>query len=205
VNVITKFISGLSDLGKILFAVAFISVIVALFVCLLIYPTMSRIASIEEETAKEEASIKQDMVFLKHKNRILKEAKAVDPYFTNTIPSETEVNTTLLKRIEILASKTNITLTKETTSPSVQEPNQIKYSADIEASGKLTDLVSFMHLINTSDDLMKVVKFNLGSKKADSDEIKASMTIIKVIISKKGLVNAASPDKSADAAPAKKS
>jgi hypothetical protein len=54
----------------------------------------------------------------------------------------------------------------------------------LECSGKLADVVTFMHLINTSEELTKVVKFNLGSKKADSDEIKATMTVARVIISK---------------------
>lgn len=190
---ITKFISGLSDLGKVLLVVALISVIVALFVCLLIYPTMSRLSSIDAETAKEEETIKQDLHFLKYKDKILKEAKAVEPYFTNNIPPENEINTALLKKIEILASKSNVTLAKETTAAPVQETNDLKYSAEVECSGKLTDIVSFMHLINTSDELIKVVKFNLGSKKTDSDEIKATMTIAKMIISKKDLVKPTNP------------
>jgi hypothetical protein len=206
VNFITKFIAGLSDLGKILFAVALIAVMTALFVCLLIYPTMSKLSAIDEETAKEEETIKQDLHFLKYKDKIVKEAKAVDPYMANTIPSENEVNTALLKKIEILASKANVTLAKETTSSAVTEPNDMKYSADVDASGKLTDIITFMHLINTSDELTKVVKFNIGTKKADSDEIKATMTIAKVIISKKGPTNVApSSNTPAEASANKKS
>ena len=193
---ITKFISGLSDQGKKLLVIALIIVIVALFDRLLIGPTMSRLAVIDEDTVKEEETIKEDLHFLGYKDKILKEAKAVDPYLTDNIPAENDINTALLKRIEIIATKANVTLAKETTAAGVQEENNLKYSADVECSGKLADVVTFMHLINTSDELTKVVKFNLGSKKADSDEIKATMTIAKVIIPRKNLpisVNPTSP------------
>jgi hypothetical protein len=206
--VITKFIAGLSDLGKILLVIALITVIVALFVCLLIYPTMSRLAVIDEETVKEEQSIKQDLHFLRYKDRILKEAQAIDPYLIDNIPAENEINAALLKKIEIIASKANVILAKETPSTSLQDANDLKYSADVECAGKLADVVTFMHLINTSNELIKVVKFNLGSKKADSDEIKGTMTIAKVIIPKKTLPKPVTPalsgNSQADASNAKK-
>jgi hypothetical protein len=185
--VITKFISGLSDLGKLLLVIAVITVIVALFVCLLIYPTMSRLSAIDVETAKEEDTIKQDLHFLKYKDKIVKEANAIEPYYIENIPPDNEINTALLKKIEMLATKANVTLVKETTLAPIQETNDLKYPAELECSGKLVDLITFMHLINSSDELIKVVKFNLGSKKTDSDEIKASITVAKMIISKKDL------------------
>ena len=190
---ITKFLSGLSDQAKKLLVIALIIVIAALFDRLLIGPTMSRLAIIEEDTTREEESIKKDLHFLNYKGKILKEAKEVDSYFIDTAPVENDVNTALLKKIEIIASKANVTLVKETTSAAVPEPNDLKYSADVECSGKLADIVAFMHLINTSDELMKVARFNLGSKKSDSDEIKATMTIAKIIVSRKTLPKVETP------------
>ncbi len=190
---ISGFMSGLSDQGKKLLAIALIVVIVALFDRLLIGPTMSRLATIDEETAKEEESIKGDLHFLGYKDRILKEAKAVDSYLADNLPVEKDVDTGLLKKIEIIATKANVTLVKETIAAVLQEEDTLKYSADVECSGKLTDVITFMHLINTSNELTKVVKFNLGSKKADSDDIKATMTITKVIVSKKPLPKQETP------------
>jgi hypothetical protein len=70
VNEITKFISGLNDNQKKLLVIAVVIVIAALFDRLLIAPTMSRLSSIEDDIAKEEASIKQDIRFLGYKDRI---------------------------------------------------------------------------------------------------------------------------------------
>lgn len=185
---ISGFMSGLSEQGKKLLTIALIIVIAALFDRLLIAPTMSRLATIDEETAKEEQSIKEDLHFLTYKDKILKQDKAVEPYFTDNLPTEDEIIAAFLKKIEIIATKANVALAKVTPIPAVQESDKLKYSADLECSGKLADVVTFMHLINASQELTKVVKFNLGSKKADSDEIKATMTVAKVIISKKALV-----------------
>ncbi|MBF0490418.1 MAG: hypothetical protein HQL15_07325 [Candidatus Omnitrophica bacterium] len=182
---INKFISELSEQGKKLLAIALIIVIVALFDRLLIGPTMSRLASIDEETAKEEQSIKEDLRFLNYKDKILKESKDVAPYLTDKLPPESEISTALLKKIEIIATKANIVLSKEVLSNTPQDPNNPKYSADIECTGDLKSIVNFMHLVNTSEELIKVVKFNLGSKKTDSDDIKATMTIAKIIVFKK--------------------
>ncbi len=205
---ISEFFSGLSSLGKKLLIIALIVVIITSFDRLLIAPTMSRLATIDEETVKEEKVIKEDLHFLSYKDKILREAKAIDSYFTDNLPTEDEIIGAFLKKIEIVATKANVTLAKVTPSTAQQEKDNLKYSADLECSGKLTDIVSFMHLINSLDELTKIVKFSLGSKKADLDEIKATMTIDKVIISRQNIIKLSNPTLSsntqADASTSKK-
>ena len=199
VAAITKFIAGLSDLGKKLLIGASILIIIALFDRLLIGPTMSRLSAIDDEIASEEDAIKGDIRFLAHENKILKESKEVDPYLVRTFPPEREIGDALLKKIEMLAGKANVILAKEAPPTGQQEKDYLKYSTDFECSGKLTDVVTFMHLINSSNELMKVVKFNLSSKKSDSDEIKATITVSKIIVSKEALLPAKPPLSSAQA------
>ena len=179
---IQKLFSDLSDNGKKLMTVALIFVAAALFDRLLIGPTMSRLSAIDQEIAKEEGIVKQDMRFLGHKDKILKESKALEPYITAKIPSEDEIIARFLKKVEMLANKANVTLVKVTPSTGEAKDNYIRYTADLECSGVLSDMVTFMHLVNSSPDLMKVVKFNMGSKKIDSDDIKATMTVSKIIV-----------------------
>ena len=184
---IVKFISGLSGNGKKLFLVSLILIVMALFDRLLIGPTMSRMAAIDQDIIKEENNIKQDLHFLGYKDKIFKESEAVEPYVTKDIPGDEEVIAGFLKKLEMLASKANVTLIKVTPSPGVQDKDYIKYQADIECAGKLADVITFMHLVNTSSDLMKVTKFNFSSKKADSDELKAVMSVAKVIIGRRAV------------------
>lgn len=196
---ISGFLSGLSDQGKKLLTIALLIVVVALFDRLLIAPTMSRLAAIDEETAKEEHKIKEDLQFLAYKDKILKQAQAVEPYLMDALPSDDEVIAAFLKKIEILAAKANVMVAKVTPAAASEDAGNRKYSADLECSGTLADVVSFMHLVNASEELTKVVRFNLGSKKADSDEIKATMTVVKIIISRKTITTSSSGNTQADA------
>ena len=185
---IGKFISSLLDNGKKLLAVTLIFVVVALFDRLLIGPTMSRMAAIDQDIAKEENLIKQDLHFLGYKNKILKEAQVFESYVVKNLPGEEEIIAGFLKKLEMLANKAGVTLIKVTPSTGTQEKEYLKYRADLECSGKLADVVAFMHLVGTSSDLMKVVKFSFSSKKSDSDEIKAVLTVDKIIVGKRPAV-----------------
>lgn len=193
ISQISQFVSKLSERDKKLLMAALILMIVAMFDRLFISPTMSRLASLDDEIVKEEDLIKRDLHFLSYKNKILKESKAVSSYFTDKVVTDDEVIAAFLKKIEIIATKANVILAKVTPSAGLQEKNNLKYSADVECSGKFTDVVTFMHLLNSSDELTKVIKYNLVSKKADSDEIKAAMTISKIIVSKQNLIKLANP------------
>ena len=179
---IQKFFSGLSDNGKKLMTVALIMVAAALFDRLLIGPTMSRMSAIDQEIAKEESALRQDLRFLSHKDKILKESKVFAPYITEKMPTEEEIIAGFLKKVEMLANKANVTLVKVTPSTGQAQDNYLRYTADLECSGILADMVTFMHLVDSSPDLMKVVKFSLGAKKADSDDVKATMTVSKIVV-----------------------
>lgn len=182
---LTKFLSSLSDNGKKLFIVALVIVFIALFDRLLIGPTMSKLSAIDQDIVKEENNIKQNLHFLGYKNKIIKESQSYETYLMAKVPTEEEIIAAFLKKIENLATKASVTLIKVTPTPGTKEKEYLKYQADLECSGKLLDIITFMHLVDSSDELMKVLKFNFSSKKADSDELKALMTIEKVVIGRR--------------------
>ena len=193
-NTITKFISGLNENQKKLLVITVVIVIAALFDRLLITPTMSRLSSIEEDISKEEASIRQDMRFLGYKDRIIQESNEIEPYLTKDRATDEEMIAGFLKKLESLASQANVTLIKVNPAPGEQDAQYWKYQADIECSGNLADVVSFMHVINSNSELMKVIKFNFSAKKSDTDEIKATMTVQKIVVTAKPM-----PPKAQDA------
>jgi len=185
VNEINKFIAGLNDKQKKLLVIAVVIVIVALFDRLLIGPTMSRLSAIEDDIAKEEATIKQDIRFLGYKDRIIKESSEINPYLTKNMSTDEEMIAAFLKKIESLAAQTKVTLIKVNPAPGEQDAEYWKYQADLECSGNLGDVISFMHAVNSDTNLMKVDKFNFSAKKSDTDEIKATMTIEKIVVTAK--------------------
>ncbi len=184
---IGKFIAGLTDFQKKLLIVAGILLVIVLFDRLLINPTMSKLSSIDQEILSEEVAIKRDLNLLKHKNELLKDSKALEAYISKDVLAEEEMIASFLKKIESLAGQAKVSLVKVTPAAGEKDKELLKYRADLECNGLLTDVVAFMHLINSSDDLLKVVKFNLGGKKADTDEIKATMSILKIVVPAKPL------------------
>jgi len=202
VNEITKFISGRSENEKKLLIIAVVIVMAALFDILLIAPTMSRLSSIEEDITKEEATIKQDMRLLGYKDRIVQESSEIAPYLTGTMSSDEEMIAGFLKKIENLAAQSKVTLIKVNPAPGEQDADYWKYQADLECSGQLADVISFMHAVNSDTDLMKVDKFDFSGKKSDTDEIKATMTIERIVVTAKPMPKAPDANASQATAPA---
>lgn len=184
-NEINKFIAGLNDNQKKLLVITVVIVIAALFDRLLIGPTMSRLSAIEEDITKEETTIKQDMRFLGYKDRIIKESKEISPYLTKNRLSDNETIASFLNKVQNLASESKVTLIKINPATGEQDSEFWKYQADLECSGELPDVISFMHLINSDTELMKVDKFNFTAKKSETDEIKATMTVEKIVVTDK--------------------
>ena len=184
-NAIQNFIAGLNAGQKKLLVVTAVIVIAALFDRLLIGPTMSHLSSINEDIVKEEATIKQDMRFLGYKDRILQESREIEPYLTKEVSTDEEMIAAFLRKIESLASKSNVNLIRINPAPGEQGAEYWKYQADLECSGNLPDVIAFMHKINSDNELMKVDKFSLNGKKTDTDDIKAAMTVEKIVVTAK--------------------
>ena len=146
---------------------------------------MSHLSAIEDDITKEEASIKQDLRFLGYKDRIAQESQEIDPYLTKNMLTDNEMIAAFLNKVQNLASQTKVNLIKINPAPGEQDADYWKYEADLECSGQLADVIAFMHAINSDMDLMKVDKFNFSGKKSDTDEIKATMTIEKIVVTDK--------------------
>ena len=184
-NEINKFIAGLNENQKKLLVVTAVVVIAALLDRLFIDPTMSHLSAIQEDIVKEESVIKQDLRFLGYKDRIVKESHEIDPYLTKSVSTDEEMIAAFLKKIEGLATASKVNLIKVNPAPGEQQAEYWKYQADLECSGNLADVIAFMHLVNSDTELMKVDKFNFSAKKSDTDEIKATMTIEKIVVTDK--------------------
>lgn len=180
---IRSFISGLKDHEKKLLFCALIVIVFALFDRLLISPNLAKSSLLEEEISNEKKGIEQDLRFLGYKDKIISERENLQGYLTKTLPNEEELISAFLKRLESLAGEANIVIGKISPSAGRVVGDTLRYGADLDCSGKFADIVTFMHKINSSKDLLKVTKYTLQGKKTDADDnMKASLTIEKAII-----------------------
>ena len=178
---IQKFISKLSDQEKKVLYITALIVLVALVDRLFLGPVFERLKTVDDDISQQKSSVSRDIRFLSYKDRILSESQAYSKYFTNKVQDDDVVNADFLSVVERLATRSNVNLVKSNPSESKKKKDFVEYYANLDCSGKLKDVISFMHQINSSDELLKIVKFNMSPKKGAEDEVTASMTVEKFV------------------------
>jgi hypothetical protein len=185
---VNKFLANLTPAQKKIFYVTIFVVVLALFDRLLVGPTMVKLGAIDEAIENEENSIKRDLRFLAYKDRIDKESKVFESYYTKTAPREDEVMSAFLENIDKMVSQSGLVLVKNNRAndqkdPSKESKDYLVYRAEVEATGSLENIAKLMYAIDTSPEFLKILKMNMTMKKTgDVEEMKASMTVAKYII-----------------------
>jgi len=177
-----NFYTKLSVKEKKIFYITSIFVLVAVFDRLFLGKVLERINAIEEKIHQQETSIIRDLRFLSYKDRIIRESQYFKKYFIDEIEDSDVINAEFLGELEKLASASNVNLTKSTPADINTQKKYTEYYADLDCVGKLEDMIAFMHAINTNDDLLKVSKFNMTSKRGADNQVNASMLIVKLIM-----------------------
>ncbi len=179
---INKFISGLSAGEKRILAFASLIVLAALFDRLLVGPSMGRLHEIDDSIAKEESTVEQNLHFLAHRDRIVKEAEAYQAFYTKTVRTEEEVIADFLKKVELLATQSEVTLAKVSPDGQDYQKDYLKYFVTLDCSGKLENITHFMYAVNNSPELLKVEKMNLLANARDAEKVQATIKISKMIM-----------------------
>jgi len=185
------FISKLSETEKKFFYITILIVLVSLLDQLFLGPAIDQLQEIHEEVVRQENSIKRDLRFLSYKDQILEEGKVLDKYTVEKLPEEDVINNKFFSTVEKLANRSNVNLIKSNPAQAIDEKDFVQYYANLECAGDLKDMISFIHLLNSTDDLFKIVKFELTPKRGETDEVRATLTVVKLIIKPDGPVQAA--------------
>lgn len=182
-----KFFSKLSEKERNVFHVALFIVMLAVVDRVFLGPVLEQINIIQSKISSEENSVKRDLRFLSYKDKIVQESESLGKYFTENVPDIDVINADFLSVIEKLATESNVVLVKSNPSNSVKEKDYSTYSANLDFSGKISDVISFMYAINSTDELLKVTRYNMSAKRGTKDEVNASMTVSKLIVSPNSL------------------
>ncbi|HPN88792.1 MAG TPA: type 4a pilus biogenesis protein PilO [Candidatus Omnitrophota bacterium] len=178
------FFKKMSDKEKKVLYIAIVLVTLALLDRLLLGPASEKLRMIDEEIKQEEIIIQRDARFLRYKDQILKESESFEKYFTVKAPDNDVINAEFLSIIEKLATQSNVVLAKSNPSKAKVHKQFIEYTAELECSGELKNVISFMYAINTTEDLLKISKFNISPKKGTESDVIVSMTIVKLLIAR---------------------
>ena len=152
-----NFIAKLSENEKKFFYITILIVLVSLLDRLFLGPAIDQLHVIQEEIVRQESSIKRDLRFLSYKDQILEEGKILDKYAIEKLPEKDVINNKFFSTVERLAKRSDVNLIKSNPAPAVNEKDYIQYYANLECTGDLKDMIGFMHLLNSTDDLFKIV------------------------------------------------
>ena len=157
-------------------------------------PVSSKIKKINLEIKEKTDIIKRDARFLSYKNKILKEQEDFRVYGTGEDKAEEEIIAGFLKTIENIVTESKINLVKLNPGEVTPRKGFVEYYASLECEGAWQDIVTFMHKIETTNELLKISKVNITGKKTSADQVSASMTIAKLIIDPKTIGNVQSAE-----------
>jgi len=180
--VIQEFYSKLSEKEKKIFYVATMLILFAFTDRLFLGPVLSRMKLLDEEIIQQESSVQRDLRFLSYKDRIRNESKKVSSYYSTEVLTEEEIIAAFLKKLEIMATQVNINLIKVSPSEGEQKKGYLEYSANLECNGNFENIIQFMHLIDTTEELIKISKISITPKKGKENNVQAAMVVAKIIV-----------------------
>jgi Tfp pilus assembly protein PilO len=181
------FFEKLNDTQKKIFYVMAVFVGLALLDRLCFGPMMESIRNSEDEISRQEEIIRRDLKFLGYSDRIVQNSQAFDKYLSQGPKDDDVVNSEFLSLIERLASQSKVNLVKSNPAEAKKEKIYSQYYANLDVSGQLKDMVGFMHLVNSNDQLLKVTRFNMSPKRGADGEVNASITVARLIVPKSDL------------------
>lgn len=179
---IHKFYSKLNDQEKKVFFAATLILSLALLDRLFFGPVFQKLKVVDDEIKSQEISIKRDLRFLSYKEKIKSESKAFDKYFVKKLLEDDVVNAEFLRKVEELASESAVNLVKSNPADPKKQKDSMEYYVSLDCTGTLENMIKFMHLVNTTEDLLKVIKFNMSPQKGTANEVNTSMIISKLIM-----------------------
>ena len=179
---IAEFYNKLNEQERKVFYVAAAVLILALSDILFLRPVLSRIAQIEEEIHSMTLAIERDIRFVSYREKITAEDQLFTKYETGESRSGEEIIAGFLKTIEVIASEKKINLSRVTPSDVSEKKGFVQYFASVECSGKLTDMIAFMHAVDSTDNLLKIIRMNMTGNKASKEDVKVEMKIAKLVI-----------------------
>lgn len=177
---IQQFYAKLSDKERKVFYFAMGAIVLALFDALFLRPVQGKLKGMNEEIRERTNTIKRDLRILSYREKILVERQKLWEYYPKDEQTPDQIKAAFLQRIETVATEAAINLTKVSPSTDEEKKGFRKYYAELDCTGMLEDIVKFMHMIDATPDLLKVVKVTMTGK-PNVKEVTANMTVVKII------------------------
>ncbi len=177
-----KFLEKFSDKERKIFYITLAFVLLAMFDRLVLGPFSAKTAELDGQIEEQKISVMQDMQVLAYKGKINAESAQFDDYLSDEVQDDNIVNADFLSMIERIADYSEVTLIKSNPTKTNKTDRFTEYYASVDCSGSFEKVVTFMHNINSADELLKIVQFNIVPKRGTSDNVNISLTVVKLLM-----------------------
>lgn len=179
---IQQFFSKLNEHERKLFLIAAVLVFAALFCNLLLWPSFERLAMLDQKIAQEKVAIRKDLEFLTYSPQVQAETEALADYFTDEIKSEEQIIADYLKKVERLATGSEVEVSKITPAGQEYTDQYLKYFLTMDAIGSLEQIVEFVHRIDSHDNLLRVSKIDLRPRRGEEGQMQVTLQVTKMVV-----------------------
>ncbi|MCK4859624.1 MAG: hypothetical protein KAS87_03580 [Candidatus Omnitrophica bacterium] len=143
-------------------------------------PFADKLFSLKQKIYLEEANFKKGLILLAQKENIERDYKNYRPYL-NIKGSDEEIAANLLREIEQLAQRAELSLTDM--QPQTQKKKKDKkegykeYDVQLRFESHIDKIAGFLYYLHNSDFLLRVKKLSLKRKDKESELLKGDMLI----------------------------
>lgn len=177
-----KLLSQLTPRGKILLAVTVACVLLMLMDRIVLGPILEQIKQLEVDIEVKKETVKRYRRILSFKSSIIEEYSQYSSYLDSGEKTQEEIVAALLKKMETLAKKQSVTVSN--IKPGDVEKSLLyeEYKTGVECEGALSNVLAFMNLLEQSDYLFQIIKYELVPKSKGAEIVKCAMDVSRVLI-----------------------
>jgi hypothetical protein len=179
------FYTKLSSQEKMFLYITLGVIVAAVFDFLFLQPVFSKLKTLDVAIVQTKDDIRRDVRYLAYKEKIFKEQEVYRAYKLDEAKTEDQIFSAFLGAVENFAREVEVNPGKLNPGDVVRKKGYAQYFANMECSGKFENIIKLIHKIDTTPNLLKVVKMNIVGKKSSADEVTVIMKISKLIIDAK--------------------
>ena len=170
--------NGLANREKKVFQGAAGCILLLLVDMTVVTPVWDTYSLMEDQIAEAEGALTRNLVNLGRKEAV---EAGYERYrsFVRTAGSDEEENAALLSMIEQVARAHQVVLADIKPRETKVDDFHKEYIAELDAEAEMKNLVNFIHEMEKSDQIMKVLSAKLSAKEANSPVVKARITVAK--------------------------
>lgn len=169
---------------KRIFQGALACLIVLIVDMMVITPILDSYSAMEERIAASERTLVRNLVNIERKESVESEYEKYRPFVRPGVSDEEE-NANLLSGMEEIARANQVVLVDMKPQDAKAHQYHKAFAADLDAEADMPNLISFLHAIGESPQLMKVTHVRISPKDIKdpkSTAIKARITVNKAVL-----------------------